>query len=369
MADEARELAHDLNNLLTAIIGAADAVLDRSGIDPDTRADVAHIREGAYRGAALVGRPGTRIAEALAVISVNETIRATSRLLAHRLGANVALTLDLGEFDGGARVEPSQLDRVLLNLIANARYAMPTGGAVTLRTGRRTVATPETRVPDTILAGDFLVIAVADNGSGIPAERLPRVFEAGVSSRRGAGGSGLGLASVREIVRQAGGCIAVTSVEGRGSCFEIYLPRWNAAAASPPAQEAPAMGTGRTALLVDDDLLVRRVTERMLLRAGWRVVCADSAEAALAVLECSRCDLMISDVAMPGMDGLALARLVLARQPDFPVILTSGYERTAADDESHTARVVFLAKPYGQADLLAAVARIAPEPGGPAITE
>ena len=368
MADEARELAHDLNNLLTAIIGAADAVLDRSGIDPDTRADVAHIREGAYRGAALVGRPGTRIAEALAVISVNETIRATSRLLAHRLGANVALTLDLGEFDGGARVEPSQLDRVLLNLIANARFAMPAGGAVTLRTERRIVPLPEERVPDRIPAGDYLVIAVADTGSGIPTERLPRIFEPGVSSRRGAGGSGLGLASVREIVRQAGGRIAVTSVGGRGTCFEIYLPPCDDTP-PPPVREAPATATGRTALLVDDDPLVRRVTERMLLRAGWRVVCADSAEAALAVLECSRCDLMISDVAMPGMDGLALARLVLARQPDFPVILTSGYERTAADDESHTARVVFLAKPYGQADLLAAVARIAPEPGGPAITE
>jgi two-component system cell cycle sensor histidine kinase/response regulator CckA len=360
VSDEAREAAHDLNNLLTAIIGATDAVLERSGIDPETRADMAHVREGACRGAALVRRLGAGDPEPPGIVSVNATIRATSRLLAHRLGAEVSLDLDLAEADGGVRVDPAQLDRVLLNLIANARHAMPAGGAVTLRSARQVISIKEHRTPDTIPAGDYMVVAVTDTGCGMPAGQLPLIFAPGVSFRRGAGGSGLGLASVREIVRQAGGFIAVASVEGNGTCFEIYLPWLEAAPGSPVAAEAPATSGGRMVLLVDDDRLVRQVTERMLRRAGWRVVCSDSAEAALAVLESSHCDLLISDVAMPGMDGVALMRLVLARQPVLPVILMSGYQRVAMDDISQIASVTFLAKPYGQTDLLAAVARIAP---------
>jgi two-component system cell cycle sensor histidine kinase/response regulator CckA len=266
-------------------------------------------------------------------------------------------------------MDPAQLDRVLLNLIANARHAMPARGAVTVRSARHVVLIPEHRAPDTIPPGDYMVIAVSDTGRGMPAAQLPLIFAPDVSSRLGAGGSGLGLASVREIVRRAGGFIAVTSVEGHGTRFEIYLPWLRAVPGPPVAVEAPTASDGRTVLLVDDDWLVRQVTERMLRRAGWHVLCSDSAEVALAVLETSRCDLLISDVAMPGMDGPALVRLVLARQPGLPVILTSGYKRRATDDGSHIAGVTFLAKPYGQADLLAAVARIAPavETAGPSI--
>lgn len=370
-SDGAREVAHDLNNLLTAIIGATDAVLARTGIDPETRADIAHVREGAGRGASLVRRLGAGDAEPPGVISVNATIRATSRLLAHRLGADVSLTLDLAEADGGVRADPAQLDRVLLNLIANARHAMPVRGAVTLRSARQVVMLEEHRAPDTIPPGDYMVITVTDTGCGMPAEQLPLIFAPDVSSRLGAGGSGLGLASVREIVRQAGGFIAVTSVEGNGTCFAIYLPRLQTVPESPVAAEARATLDGRTVLLVDDDWLVRQVTERMLRRAGWHVLCSDSAEVALAVLETSRCDLLISDVTMPGMDGLALVRLALARQPELPVILTSGYKRAEVDDGSHIAGVTFLAKPYGQSDLLAAVARVAPagEAAGPPVAE
>jgi two-component system cell cycle sensor histidine kinase/response regulator CckA len=254
--------------------------------------------------------------------------------------------------------DAAQLDRMLLNLIANAGHAMPRGGTVTLGTEHRVVTVAESRVPDTIAPGDYVVITVADTGIGIPPDQMSRVFDAGFTTRRDAGGSGLGLSSTRDIVRQSNGYLAVESVEGRGTRFEIYLPR--VAGAPPPIlPEAAPKTTARTVLLVEDDLLVRRVAERALLRAGWTVLCAGSAENALEVLKESTCNLMISDIVLPGMDGMALARLLLAGQPGLPVILTSGYENTAADHGLAVANVAFLTKPYGQQELLAEVARVA----------
>lgn len=360
------EAAHDLNNLLTAIIGAADAVLERSAIDPDSRADIAHIREGARRGAMLVQRLRADPRDALAVpavpepIAINETISATYRLLDHRLGPNVTLALYLAEPGGQVTADPAQLDRALLNLIANARHAMPNGGTVTLGTASRSVATAEMRLPDTIPPGDYVVITVADTGTGIPRDQISRIFEAGFSSWTDADGSGLGLASVRDIVRRSNGYLAVESVEGHGTCFEIYLPRVDFSPAVVVPDAIP-LASGLTVLLVEDDLLVRHVIERALHRTGCIVVCVGAAEDALDFLKDSICDLMISDIALPGMDGLALARLVLAAQPELPIILTSGYAYHPEDGEFGPANVMFLIKPYGQREMLDAVARIAKE--------
>jgi two-component system cell cycle sensor histidine kinase/response regulator CckA len=195
---------------------------------------------------------------------------------------------------------------------------------------------------------------VTDTGAGIPADQISRIFDAGISSRLATGGSGLGLASVREIVRQAKGFLSVTSVEGRGSRFEIHLPLVERV--TPPVISEGA--ADRSVLLVDDDPLVRRVAERALARAGWTVRCAGTGEDALEILLRTPCDLMISDIAMPGMDGVALARLALARQPGLPIILTSGYERTAEQDGGEITSVAFLAKPYDQHELLATVEQI-----------
>jgi two-component system cell cycle sensor histidine kinase/response regulator CckA len=157
------------------------------------------------------------------------------------------------------------------------------------------------------------------------------------------------------MVRLADGFITVESRPGHGARFEIYLPREEREA---PKTKAPRqVAAGGTVLLVEDDPLVRQVAERVLRRAGWAVHCAESAEAALEVLDRAPCDLMISDVALPGMDGMALARQARICQPAISIILASGYERTVADDGFGAAELSFLAKPYSQEDLLDAVDR------------
>jgi two-component system, cell cycle sensor histidine kinase and response regulator CckA len=368
-----RAWTHDFNNLLTAVIGTAEAALSRPGLDADTRADLECIREVALRGVAFTRGDDRDTSEAAARpprVALNETIQTTARLLRHVLG-DMDLTLAFVEPDGFVRIDPSHLDRVLLNLVINARHAIlerpaasrPRPNRVTLRTGRLVLARPSRRVPDTIPPGDYLTIRVSDTGIGIPRLAMSRLFEPGFTTRRDLGGSGLGLASVRTLISQADGFLAVDSDEGRGTTVEIYLPRSpEPKNASPPAgasaASAPMLTPIRTALVVDDDLLVRRIAERILNRAGLRVRGADSAEAALRILDEGPCDLMVSDVAMAGVDGVALARIALARWPDIRVILSTGYGFRLEDTDLPRARVALLAKPYEYAELLALVTQL-----------
>jgi two-component system cell cycle sensor histidine kinase/response regulator CckA len=351
-----REAAHDLNNLLTAIICAADSALRAPGIDAGTREDLAHIREGARRGVALVLGHDANRDVAAPVVSVNATIRGTSRLLAHRLSANVNLVIDTEERDDLARIEPASLDRVLLNLVINAGRAMPAGGTVVLRTERRVLAEPSTGVPDAVPAGDYVAVTMTDSGTGIAKDRLPRIFERGFSVWREADGSGLGLASVWDCVRRSHGYLAVESVEGRGTRFTIFLPLHRGEPDQPAVPEPSASIRIGVVLLVEDDPMVRQIAERILRREGWTVLHADSAEAALDLLEETRCDLMIADIALPGMDGLALTEQARNRWPELPVVLTSGYALSHFGSEPP--RVAFLSKPYGRAELLEIVSRV-----------
>jgi two-component system, cell cycle sensor histidine kinase and response regulator CckA len=356
------ESAHDLNNLLTAIIGAADSALQGVAIDPETRADIMHIREGAWRGVELVLGHGSSDDGTQGVVSVNASIRGTSRLLAHRLGPRIALVLELEEADDRVRIEPSRLDRILLNLLANADHAMPDGGTATLRTERRRLTESKTCLPDTIPAGDYVVVSVADTGPGIAEERLPRIFERGFSFWQGVNGSGLGLASVRDNVRRSHGFLAVETVEGHGSRFEIWLPWRDGETQRTRSIEPRHPAFAGVVLLVEDEWLVGQVAERILHREGWTVMHADSAEVALEMLQESACDLMISDMALPGMDGLALTGRVRERWPKLPVVLTSGYAAPTGADGAQVPDVTFLTKPYGRAELLSVVSRVV-EPG------
>ncbi len=360
-------IAHDFNNLLTAVIGAAELILAR-GADAVTMEDVRQVRASAERGAALVRQLlafGRQQRLQPRIVAINEAIGELSSMLARLLGSKVRLELELEEPGRMVRVDPTQLDQVLVNLAVNARDAMPEGGQLFLRSGHITLFRPLTRGHETIPPGRYVMIEVEDTGCGIAPEVLPRIFDPFFTTRRDRGGSGLGLATAHGIIRQSEGFIAVESELGKGTCFRIYLPRHDAreGIAVPPLPErlpAPASGEPEgerrpSALVVEDEPTIARIAERALIGQGWKVHLAESADAVLANLELlTRPDVLVSDVVMPGMDGPALARKLRERWPDLPAILVSGYVEEALRRSLEAENMAFLAKPYTLASLLAA---------------
>ena len=216
----------------------------------------------------------------------------------------------------------------------------------------------ERHVPDTIPPGEYAVLTVSDTGVGIAPHRLPRIFEAGHTTRGPLGGSGLGLASVHALTRASGGYLSVRSIEGEGTSFALYLPHQ----AGLPTAESKSGGAG-VVLLVEDDPLVLRIARGILERDGWTVLTAALAEEALGLLVERPCDLLVSDVSMPGMDGVALARRAREIRTGLPVVLTSGYAGMAVADLTGD-DVAFLTKPYEKEALLRAVRRVRRIAGG-----
>ncbi|MBS0561083.1 MAG: response regulator [Proteobacteria bacterium] len=404
-------VAHDFNNLLTTILGAVEMARER-GLDPETAADMEQIRRSAERGAALVrnllalGRQQHLQARAL---DVNATLRGFADMLRRALAKGIVLDLALEEPGRAIRVDPGQLDQVLMNLAMNAQHAMPDGGTLTLASGHATLYRPQAIGHETIPPGRYVTMSVRDTGTGIPPELLGRIFQPFFTTRRAQGGSGLGLASAHGIVRQSGGYLTMSSTVGQGTEFVLYFPREEAhpapqppahrqalrafaasrapapaaapaeARSEPPAsaadstppvpspQAAPPVAAavpereGRRVLLADDEHAVRRVAARALSRAGWDVLEADSAEAALTLLDSSpalQLAALVSDVVMPGQDGPALVEAVRARYPGLPAILMSGYAEQGVLAGETARSVAFLGKPYTPKDLVARLAEV-----------
>ncbi len=373
MGELAGGIAHDFNNLLTAIVGATEDLRIRAAGRPQDLADLDLVRQSAERGASLVrqllafGRQQTLQPR---VVALNDAISATATLLRRLLGARVVLTLALEEPGRQVLIDPTQLDQVLVNLAVNASQAMQQGGALTIATGHALRLSAGKCGGDVIPPGRYVTLSVTDNGPGIPPEVLPRIFEPFFTTKRDTGGTGLGLSTVHGIVRQSGGYMSVSSAAGQGTRFDILLPRheeatWQAAlpqAAALPVAPAPRRSASRTLLLVDDEVPVRTLVERVMVRAGWQVIAAGSAEEALELVEAG--DLapalacVISDVAMPGMDGPALVRALRCLQPDLPAILMSGYAEQSLRKSLQAADICFVSKPFSMGDLRAALDRL-----------
>jgi two-component system cell cycle sensor histidine kinase/response regulator CckA len=363
-------IAHDFNNLLTVVLGASEDAQRLAGpTDPALAAELTQIRQAAGRGALLVKQLLAYARQqvlAPRLVPLNEAVEGIASLLrgsGQRQG--VALEVALDEPGRMVLIDPSQLDRVVMNLAMNARQAMPQGGRLRLSTGRLVLLSALPGVPDTVPPGRWTVLEVTDTGGGIAPEVLPRIFEPFFTTRPDRGGTGLGLATVHGIVRQSGGFMVVDSQPGQGTCFRILLPRVEEPTADSPAAvpmaSRPARHPPGPILLVDDEAPLRRLAERALRRAGHDVVVAEDAEIALTLLEDGLVPgHLVSDVAMPGMDGVALARVMRARLPGLPVLLVSGYAHATVDGGLEEDGIRFLAKPYGPAELVAAVGEVAP---------
>ncbi|WP_431283022.1 ATP-binding protein [Humitalea sp. 24SJ18S-53] len=353
-------IAHDFNNLLAVIGGAAADALAAptdAAITEDLRAIAAAADRGARLVRSLLGAARQQVLLPRP-IALGAVLTEAAPLLRRLLGPAGALDLVLATEARPVLIDPAQLDQVLLNLAANARDAMPDGGRLRILLDEALLVRPTVIGATTIPPGRWVTLTFQDSGPGIAPEVLARVLEPFVTTRRAQGGTGLGLATVNGIVLQSGGHLAVESPPGEGARFTLFLPRAGQREAAPPPAPAPAQSA--PLLLVEDEAPLRRLSERTLARAGHAVVAAEDAEAALDLVEQGlRPGLVVSDVSLPGMDGLALVRALRQQVPGLPALLVSGYAAAALGVDLRAEGIGFLAKPFSPPELLTACQKAA----------
>ncbi len=360
-------VAHDFNNLLTAMTGFCDLLLQRHRPGDQSFADVMQIKQNANRAANLVrqllafSRQQTLIPR---VIDVTETLADLSHLLRRLIGETVTLELVHGRSLKPVKADPGQLEQVIINLVVNARDAMPTGGVIRMHTSMVTTLKPLRQGEEAMAPGEYVLIDVVDTGTGIPASLQARIFEPFFTTKEVGQGTGLGLSTAFGIVKQFGGHLFVDSTLGSGTTFSIYLPAWNGEVdvvteAGDGRLDSDLSGTG-TVLLVEDEDPVRLFAARALRSKGYTVIEARSGEAALELLEreAPHLDLLITDVVMPGIDGPTLFRTVRETRPGLPVVCISGYSEDALRQRIVDVQgVAFLPKPFSLKQLAIAVKR------------
>lgn len=344
-------MAHDFNNLLNVIMGYAE-LLARSLPQGDTRRGrIDHILQAALKAGRLTRRLlafSRRPVERPRVVELNALVSEAERMLRRLIGEDVDLVLQLGDEVGNVRVDPGQLEQVLLNLVVNARHAMPRGGVLTLATDNAGPARDEEVRPS--VPGGYVRLTVTDTGVGMDAETKALIFEPFFTTKPTGTGTGLGLATVSGIVRQSGGVIEVESEPGRGTTFRIYLPR--VAERPKPAPLVASSGPGprgdETVLLVEDQESLRDLIREALQLQGYHVLVAGDGEAALetARRHSGRLDLLVTDIVMPRLDGCDLARRLVAERPGLRVLYMSGHgpELVASRDPSDPGAI--LEKPF-----------------------
>ncbi len=339
-------IAHDFNNLLTAVIGSLDLLLRRTD-DEKIRRLASMALQAGERGATLTAQLlsfSRRQHLSPVPVEPNQVVASMADLLARSIGAAVTVELDLADDVWRAMVDPTQLEVVLLNLAINARDAMPSGGVVRIAT-RNLAAVPDALTAE-LNPGAYVSIEVADTGAGMTPAVLARAFEPFFTTKGQGKGTGLGLAQVYGFARQSGGTVRIVSAENEGTVITLYLPR-TTEVADPVAIERLAQATGsrQRILVVDDDNDVRGVAAQMIEEIGYQVVAAASGSEALTEFGRASFDLVLTDVVMPGMSGVDLARRIRAVAPAMPLLFASGYADVATFGDELAAETV-LKKPY-----------------------
>ncbi len=364
-------VAHDFNNLLTAVIGNLELAASRSRDRPEVTRLLASAMRAAERGAALTQRMlafGRQQYLRLQPIDLAALLDGMDDLLARSVGPTVSLRLDLQPGLWRAQADANQLELVLLNLAINGRDAMPGGGQLVIAAANETVR-PGAVHPAHLDAGQYVRVAIRDAGAGMDADTLARATEPFFTTKPAGRGSGLGLSMAQGVAAQSGGALALDSAPGAGTTVSVWLPRavqdapGTAPHAALPPPEAPPpvrrQAPGLSVLLVDDDAEVASVTQQTLEHEGFAVTRREDGEAALALLDGGvAVDLLIADLAMPGMNGLQLAAGARARRPGLPVLLATGYADAGTVPGGADPGLPVLQKPFRAAQLLDAVAAL-----------
>ncbi len=361
-------VAHDFNNLLSVILCYAD--LSRSKLSPDDllREDIEEITKAAKRAADLTRQllmfSRQQVLEPK-VLVLDDVLASMEKMFQRILGADVDLVFLPGSSLGRVRVDPTGLEQVIMNLIVNARDAMPQGGKITIETGDVLLDDEYAKHHLGVTPGPYVMLAVTDTGRGIDRATQARIFEPFFTTKAKGKGTGLGLSTVFGIVKQSGGSIWLYSEPGRGTTFKVFLPCVDEPTHVVPAFDAPLTLRGaETILLVEDDDQVRAVTSSLLQRSGYQVIEARNAgEALLQSEKHELIDLLLTDVVMPRMSGPELAKRLAANRPDLKVLCMSGYtDDSVVRHGVLDATMAFLQKPITLASLTAKVREVLDAP-------
>ncbi len=356
-------IAHDFNNLLTVILSGAEFLEDALGPGDPRRADAEQILAAARRAESLtrqllafsrrqVVRPG--------LLDVNDVAQGMFKMLRRLIGEDIEASLSLAPAPLFVLVDGALLEQALMNLVVNARDAMPDGGKLELRTSMRELQGTAANQLE-LSAGPYVAVTVRDTGRGMDEATIRRIFEPFFTTKPHGRGTGLGLSTVYGIARQGGGAVEVRSRPGEGASFSILLPAHAAPAGAAATRERPSMTpapeTPPHVLIAEDEPAVRAVAERCLVQRGYRVSAAPDGEGALRIArEAKEIDLLLTDVVMPGMNGRQLAEALMAVHPNTPVLFMTGYtDDTALRLGLETRQVRILSKPFTPDGLAAAV--------------
>ncbi|MEZ5098973.1 MAG: PAS domain S-box protein [Thermoleophilia bacterium] len=322
-------VAHDFNNLLTVISGNVDLVLEDIDEDDPIREDLDEVQAAAARAAELTRQLLAFSRKSMLqprLLDLNLVVAELDRMLRRLIGEDVRLSTILGDELGTIRVDPSQIEQIVLNLAVNARDAMPQGGHLTIETRNVELDDAYASGHLGVTPGQYVLLAVSDTGLGMDAETLRHIFEPFFTTKAPGAGTGLGLATVHGIVEQSGGHVWVYSEPGRGTSFKLYFPRTDEPARErAPAEPGHGAQVGETVLVVEDEAPVRRLIVRLLAQEGYAVIEAANGQEALALLERDGVDLLLTDVVMPGGGGSALAESLRSSHPAVRVLFMSGY--------------------------------------------
>jgi len=348
-------IAHDFNNLLTAILGSTDLLLESLPADHPAREDAVESRQAALRAADLTRQLlafSRQQVLAPRVLDLNDVVRDFERLLRRLIGEDVELHIVLAPGPAATiRADPSQLEQVLVNLAVNARDAMPGGGILTIETANVALDDAYAANQPLVAAGDYMMIAMTDTGTGMDEETQARVFEPFFTTKERGKGTGLGLATVYGIVKQSGGYIWVYSELGIGTTFKVYLPRVPGPAEPPAAvpTTTSSLRGSETILVAEDQEEVRTLIRKILEARGYRVLTAATGAAALetAALHPGPIHLLVSDVVMPGMSGPEVSLFLTSTRNSVRTLYVSGYTDESIVHHGVLAEgVAFLQKPF-----------------------
>jgi two-component system, cell cycle sensor histidine kinase and response regulator CckA len=358
-------VAHDFNNLLQVINGRAELVLEDREIDAATRSALEQIAGAGDRAANLVGQLlafSRRQILAPDDLDLNEVVATLLKLLERVLGEHIRVEFLPGHQLGTVHVDRGQVEQVLMNLCINARDAMPQGGTLTLETENVRFDAEYCQHHLWAEPGRYVLLSVTDDGTGMDAPTLARIWEPFFTTKEADRGTGLGLSTVYGIIRQHGGLMHVYSEPGRGTTFKIYLPLVERPAASVGTKvRAPVLGGSETILVAEDNESVRDLMQSVLTRAGYEILLCVDGQQAWQVLEArdGAVDLVLLDVVMPGLSGPELLARAQARWPQLRFLLASGYSLNGAHTDSVLQQgVTMIQKPFESRELLAEVRRL-----------